>query len=76
LGGDILLKKMVRLKEVTTRVLAHKIDDVHEDILEVKALIKEQNGRIRKNEFFRAWFTGGLSLLAFLVGLGLVKLFF
>lgn len=44
--------------------LVAKIDALHEDVLEVKELAKETNGRVRRLETWKAEVTGKLSVIS------------
>lgn len=62
-------------RDVKLAVLQTKLDRVHDDVLEIKGMVLMQNGRVRKLESRYSVLSGGLSLLAFLLGLGVIKLF-
>ncbi len=64
-------------KTIREVVVAHavKLEAIHEDVLEIKQAVLAQNGRVRKLEHHRSWLAGGLSLLGFLLGLGILKIF-
>lgn len=49
-----------------------KLEAMHEDIVEVKADVKGQNGRIRTNEVKIAYIFGGLGVLS--IAITLVRL--
>lgn len=44
--------------------LVAKLDALHEDVLEVKELAKETNGRVRRLETWKAEVTGKLSVIS------------
>jgi len=46
-----------------------KLDNMHDDIKEVKSLVREQNGRIRKTEIKIAYIYGGMALLGIAIAL-------
>lgn len=62
------------MKPNITAVCA-KLENMHEDILEIKTTVNQQNGRVRKLEQFKSWALGGLSILSLLLALGMIKLF-
>ena len=61
--------------KTTLESLNAKIEDMHEDVKEIKNAVLEQNSRVRKLEQFKSWFLGGLGMLTFLVIIGLIKIF-
>ena len=65
----------MKKKCVDIEVLAERLQAVHDNVLEVKELVKSQNGRIGKLENYRSFLLGACGLLMFLVSVGLVKIF-
>ena len=59
------MKEEVIIKEITS--ISTKLQSMHYDINEVKQMVREQNGRIRKNEVAIARINGigGIFILIF-----------
>ena len=72
-------------RRITNEVLAEKLDNLSRELsefkdssqvehMETKDLVREQNGRVRKNEAKIAWLLGGLAAIGFFFGAGLISL--
>lgn len=66
---------MAKEKSDSVNVLTERLQAVHEDILEIKTIVKLNNGRISKLENYRSFLLGISALLTFFVSIGLIKIF-
>jgi len=46
-----------------------KLENMHGDIKEIKDLVKEQNGRIRKLESWRSGIVAGIAVIVFVISI-------
>jgi len=60
------MKEEKIIKEITQ--IATRLQHMHYDINEVKMIVKEQNGRVRKNEVAISWIKGIGSTITFILG--------
>lgn len=60
---------MVNGKEREMGTITEKLNAIHDDVKEIKTDVKEQNGRIRKNEVKIAYVVGGLGLMGIAVAM-------
>lgn len=63
------------MSKVDIAVLNEKLEHIHEDVKRIREGVQLQNGRVRKLEGWKSWVTGGLCVISFLVGVGLLKIF-
>ena len=56
-------------RSVNLGVISVKLDNMHDDIIELKDRVKVQNGRIGKLENWRSYMLGGLALAVFIITL-------
>lgn len=54
----------MKKQRASLAVVVSKLEQIHDDLVEVKKAVKEQNGRVRKLENWRSWIMGAVCIIA------------
>jgi len=65
----------IGLDPIKMGVMFRQIDEMHENIKEIKQKVNEQNGRVKKLELWRAYLLGGVFVVSTIVGI-VIKILF
>lgn len=56
------------MNKISIDVLAEIMQEIKEDVKEIKAQTQKTNGRVNALEIWRGFITGGLAVISFIIG--------